>query len=264
MKTPLFPTAIAGLTVVASLVLVGCTETAQNQNATSTHENAPSTTGPTSEVIAAFAACLTSKGVNALISESGQVMVHHGVQGSEKPGEPTDVTDSQISDPDSGDNTVTSVMIGEEGQIWSAPSSAEVLKNTPDVYDAYAACQAAHPDFTQPEVVVDPGFEDEIEDSIQREAEALLEFTQCARAEGFTTIADPGPIAINSLMVPGDMTEAEFRAMFEACYDPDTGFAIDASAEMGWDPIDIVDEFHGFHELDGFQEVDGFHEVPAP
>lgn len=215
-------TAPAGIVLTCAVILTGCTGNSDTPLAE------PSANSQDSDAAASFLACLTSSDVEAKINNGGQVLVKLPPQlGGE----------SGIS---SGDGVMA--MEGDEaGNLWVAATESSYFVDTPDIQDAYAACEKKHPDFTQPLVnpLDDPAMTQEFE---QQEEDALA-FAQCARANGFPQIADPDFETMNGILLPDDFTEADFRSLIETCWDPASTFAFGTSTTATFEPWMILEEF---------------------
>ncbi|MFT4286464.1 hypothetical protein [Nocardioides sp.] len=217
--------ALAGLTVAGALALTGCT--AGSETPVEPGESAQGGT----EDAAAFLACLTAAGVEAKITDSGQVAVKAGAGSAEG---------GAVS---SGDGLLG--MEGDdEGNTWVIPVDSAYFAGDAVTQDAYAACEAEHPDFEQPQIV--PG-EDPAEQEQQAEQEeAALAFAQCARANGYAQFEDPDFSRANALQIPADLTEAEFRAVLEECWDRDAAvFNLGQPLDAPFEAWAVLEEFLG-------------------
>jgi hypothetical protein len=220
MRTTLYRAA-AGAAIM--LALTGCAPTGDDGAAPG-------------EAAAKFVACLKSHGARALLETDGTVRVMlPGVLYDESTGELPDI--QAIVDHISVD--------GDTGEIWIAPSEAAAFDD-PDTRDAYAACEAEHPDFAQPRTAPEAVDEAEMHEAFVAEQESALRFARCARDAGFAWVSDPEEND-NTLLLPADVTEAEFRSLLTECWKEDTRFSfrIDAeTGEPGFDWIPVWDEYH--------------------
>ncbi len=224
MRTRNMFAALAGLTIAGALALSGCTST------TNPEEPDPTTQG--SDEASAFLACLTAADVEAKINASGQVLV-------KVPGEPGG---GGVISSDSGSGEGLLGMEGDDaGNTWVAVASANYFADNPDVQDAYAACEKKHPEFEQAQF--NPSNDPTFQQDQKEQEEAALAFAQCARTNGFTQIADPSPEFGRGIMIPDSFTEQDFRALAEACYEPNSAFGFAHSDDLGFEPWTILEEF---------------------
>lgn len=213
--------AVSGIALL-TLAVSGCTSTPGD--------------GPETDASAAFLACLTAAGVDAKISDQGYVVVR-----TAEPNAGGEVSTS--TDAGTAGEGVLMEMAGPDG-AWIAVQSSAAFSDDPDTQDAYAACEAEHPDFAQPEW--DPASDLDIQAMLAEQEEAALEFARCAREEGFSWVADPSPETAGGIALPSDVTEAEFRALLTACGDADTGFGWAISGEgPDFDWTAVLMEFSG-------------------
>ena len=146
-----------------------------------------------------------------------------------------------ISSDDGSGEGLLSMEGDDAGNTWVAVASADYFVDSPEVQDAYAACEKEHPSFEQAqfEPSDDPAFQ---EDAAKQEEDALA-FAQCAREQGYSQIADPDFSAMNGILIPSGFTEQEFRALIEACWDPNSNFAFGSNSDLAFEPWTILDEF---------------------
>jgi hypothetical protein len=223
MKTRAMFTALAGLAIAGALTLTGCTSNPESP------EEPPA--GQGSDGAAAFLACLTVADVEAKINTSGQVLV--------KTSQRFDA--GGVISSDTGNGDVLTMESDDAGNLWVAPANSSYFIDDPDTQDAYATCEREHPDFTQPEF--DPSNDAGFQQDQAKQEEAALAFAQCARANGFTQIADPNPEFVSGIMIPDGFTESDFRTLAEACYKADTGFGFAHSDDLGFEPWEVLEEF---------------------
>ncbi len=210
---------LAGVTI--ALALTAC----------SSAPTAPESTDDASDAAGAFLACLTAAGVEAKINDNGMVLV-------KLPPQPSDSGEMSIG---SDDGRALIIEGDSAGNSWVAAADASYFTDDPDTQDAYRACEAQHPAFAQPQY--DPADDPRFQADIAKQEEAALAFAQCARANGYAQIADPDPqTAPGAIMIPDDFTEADFRALAEACYDPNSTFAFGTSDGAAFEPWTILDE----------------------
>lgn len=203
------------------LSLAGCT-------ATTTPEPTETAEGGSAQ----FVACLRAAGVDAKISDEGFVLVKIPTENG-----------SEISvGPDAGGGEAPLLMTGDEDGSWVAAQSSAYFTADPDTQDAYAGCEAEHPDFEQPEY--DPARDPQNQEYLAQQAEAALEFARCARDAGFAWVADP-EADTGVIVLPADLTEADFRAVLTACWTEDNlGLTWDTSeGELSFDWQAVLDEF---------------------
>lgn len=187
---------------------------------------------------AQFVACLKAAGVDAKIADE----VSGGAFVIVKVGEADSGGGSSISSSDSGGEAPLVTMGDSEG-TWVAAQSSAYFVDDPDIQDAYAACEAEHPGFAQPEF--DPEGDPAMQEQLAEQQANALEFARCARDEGFAWVADPGPDTAGGIALPADLTEAEFRAVMTVCWDSEnTGFGWSLPAdELGFDWQAVLMEF---------------------
>jgi len=104
------------------------------------------------------------------------------------------------------------------GYTWIAVDSGADLWEVPEIMAAYQSCEAAVPEFSQPQPM-GPG--NPIFDAqVQADTEDAMEFAQCARSEGFTDFADPGGVVTVTpeITVPETITSAMLRLVLDACW----------------------------------------------
>lgn len=216
---------IAGLALAAVLALSACTATQPTK--TETEDKG-------TDAASLFLACLTSKGVEAKINKSGQVLVRDAAQ-QQQPGKAMEMS----SGSGSGEALV---MEGDDaGNAWVGAVNSDYFADDPKTQEAYVACENEHPTFEQP--AFDPRDDPEMQKMQADQEKAALAFAQCARENGASQFPDPDPEQMGMLMIPDDMTEDEFRAVAEACYDGETPFALGHSVDSGWAPWDVLAEF---------------------
>lgn len=211
---------------------------------------APPANPVASDVASRFVACLKSAGVEARIGEGGgllppgMVFVLSDLGTVEVEGEPGTVT--SVSNEDLGIPAGSSMlmqMADDQGRSWLAVSDAGYFTTLdPDLHDAYAGCEKQQPDFTQPtfDPSKDPAFVQQQEDAKR----AGLAFARCARDAGFGWVADPTEASSQSVVLPADLAEADFRAMLTACPATD-GVTWMIEGDLGFDWIAVLDELSG-------------------
>lgn len=226
MTTRTFLTTLVGVALTGATALTGCSGTPDEAA-----DPAPSDGGD-SDTAAAFLACLTSAGVEAKINDSGQVLIKQPIE-----------TDDGVMSMSSDDQGLLGMEIDDSGDTWVVPVSADYLQDDPDAQEAYAACENEHADFSQPHadpLADDPGLEAD-----QQEQEiAALAFAQCARDNGSAQFEDPDFSQANALMLPEAMTEAEFRALLEACWEEGGPvFNVGQTPDAPFEAWAVLDEF---------------------
>ncbi len=158
---------------------------------------------------ARFIACLQAAGADAQRSAEGYVLVKVASQ--------TPVDGSTYSVDSTGGGEGALLQMGDsDGDSWVAAQSSAYFVDDPDLQDAYAGCEAEHPDFAQPEY--DPEDDPAVQQQLAAQLEAGLAFARCARDDGFAWAADPDAETA-SIALPADLTEDEFRAALTACLD---------------------------------------------
>ncbi len=204
--------AILPCAVVAS-ALVGCSAAPDGGNSAD------------NDVAAAkFVVCLTEKGQTAKILEGGRVGLLMP-ENSTDSGGGLSIAVGGDGDPRGALQSVA-VFMDDDG-TWMAGGGAEVYPEDGGMREAWGECQAAVPEFVQPQPdlsgvnVQSPSWSDIIDES--------LAFAECARSEGYVDFADPDENAM--LDFPLGMTEDSFRGLLEACVDPEARFGVSVSPE---------------------------------
>lgn len=219
--------------VLGALALAGCSAPAPDSTNDAANDKAA----------AKFVACLNDQAQTAKILDTGQVglLQPEGV-GDDGPG---NISTGNADGPDqpSGDTPTMVSMIKDDDGTWLASNTAAGYPDEGGQRDAWAACQAKVPDFTQP----DPDLGDaDIQQVTQEDAlKATLAFAKCARDNGFADFADPDKNA--QLTFPDGITEDEFRSLFEACASELDGVGLPISKEstdgFDFDWMSIVQEY---------------------
>ena len=213
---------IAGLALAGMLALSACTATQPTKTETE-HKG--------SDPASLFLACLTSKGVEAKINKSGQVLVRDTAQ--QQPGKAMEMSSG------SGSGEALMMEGDETGASWVGAANSDYFANDPETQEAYAACEKEHPTFEQP--AYEPENDPEMQKMQAEQGKAAPAFAQCARENGAPEFPDPEEMG--ALMIPDDMTEDEFRALAEACYDGQTPLALMHAVDSAFDPWDVLEEF---------------------
>ncbi len=187
-----------------------------------------------------FVACLTANGVRAQAGDARDNAVFVYVWAGE-------ATEEVGRD----DHHSVAYLQDENGDLWSAVTSAEAFADDPATQEAYADCEADHPEFAQPEFEADPGDDAQMAEDLARQQESALEFARCAREAGFTWLADP---ADGGIYLPNDITEGDFRALLTACWTTESNFGIGLEdvGEPSFDLFAVWDEVQ-FMEGEGDQ-----------
>jgi hypothetical protein len=216
-----------GAGALVALALAGCTSAPETE---AERDAAPSSA-------ARFIACLETAGVDAQLSDEGYVLVKVASQ--------TPADGTTFSADSSGGGEGALLHQGDsDGDSWVAVQSSTYFVDDPDLEDAYAGCEADHPDFAQPEY--DPEDDPAVQQQLAAQLEAGLAFARCARDDGYAWVADPDP-GTASLSLPVDLTEDEFRAVLTACLDgeaPGLAWSL-PSAGLDFDWKAVLDESTG-------------------
>jgi hypothetical protein len=221
---------LTAIALAAAVALVGCT-------------GAPTEPEPETASAAQFVACLKAAGVDARVGSQGHALV---LVGAAPTGEPGEVVRHESSA--EGEAQGWSYSEVDESGSWDAAESAAYFANDPDIHDAYAACEAKHPDFTQPEY--DPMKDPEVQQQMAAQQEDELAFARCARDAGFAWVADPDPATGSGIELPLDLAEAEFRDLLTACWDNERGnvswrVGSDSGQLDTFDFFEVLEEFMG-------------------
>ncbi|MFT3799363.1 hypothetical protein [Microbacterium sp.] len=229
------PRTVIATAAVLALGLAGCT-------------TSPDGGGSSGSDVAAFVACLKAGGLEAQVGEQGHALVRQAwlqLQGT--PGE-VQQQEFQIDSSGAGANALWS-MVDDAGVFWVAAEHAAYFADDPDTEDAYAACEATHPDFTQP--AYSPQDDPELHAQLAEQQEDGIAFARCARDAGFAWVADPEPNSGGAIVLPLDLTEDEFRALLTAC-------GKDELSGIGWSvdtPTGELDAFDWFGVLDEYTQT---------
>jgi hypothetical protein len=230
LRNKLRYSALALPLVLAALALVGCSAPAPAATNSAANDKAA----------AKFVACLNDQGQTAKILDTGQVgLLQPDVATSD---DGTFTTDGNGDDQPSGDTPTMVSMIKDDDGTWLASNTAVGYPDEGGQRDAWAACQAKVPEFTQP--AADMGDADVQKVTAEDALKASLAFAKCARDNGFADFADPGKNA--QLTFPDGITEDEFRSLFEACASKlDGGVPISKESIDGFqfDWMSIVQEY---------------------
>lgn len=220
--------------VLAALALAGCSAPSPSSTNDAANDKAA----------AKFVACLNDQAQTAKILDTGQVGLLQP-EGVDDGGPGTISTDGgdQSGDQPSGDTPTMVSMIKDDEGTWLASNAATGYPDEGGQREAWAACQAKVPGFTQP----DPDMGDaDVQQVTQEDAlKATLAFAKCARDNGFTDFPDPDKNA--QLTFPDGITEDEFRSLFEACASELDGVGLPISKEstdaFDFDWMSIVEEY---------------------
>lgn len=214
---------------LVGLVLAGCTALGTDDKGNSSGDAAAMK----------FVACLNGEGQTAKIINDGQVGVLMPQMGNEDEGGLMMGTEAGGE----GAEPVTIAVFQDDEGSWMAGSSSEAYPEEGGYREAWTACEAEVPEFTQPQ----PDMSDAIIKGREEMIEAGLTFASCARDNGYADFEDPD--ADGLLSVPFGITEDEFRSLLEACFDAETGFGPAFSREsteaLDFDWIAVMSEFMG-------------------
>lgn len=214
---------------LAATMLVGCTAFGAADGGSPTNDAAA----------IKFVACLTDAGQTAKILDGGQVGLLMPELGSDE-----DAGAFAATGPgDEGGEPLMISMFQDDDGVWLAGSTSEAYPEEGGYREAWAACEAEVPEFTQPQPDMSEGVMVGREEMI----EAGLAFAECARDNGYADFEDPD--ADGQLGVPFGITEDEFRSLLDACFDKETGFGPAFSQEsteaLDFDWIAVMSEFMG-------------------
>ncbi len=225
---------------VLLLALTGCTAT----RADSAEEAAE----VQAENAKLFAACLRAEEVMAQVGGGEYVVVNRGAEplDDDRPSGELVLSD----DPTTG---LLASLIDRDGVLWIAGRDAAAFADDPPIHDAYAACEAQHPEFAQPGGSVTGDLEEQRrgEEELAAGREAALAFAGCAREAGFVWVADPSAELGETIELPADLTEPEFLALLRTCWGPETQLTFQpAGDELGFDWYAALEEFRNGSEAD--------------
>lgn len=214
---------------LAGLVLAGCTALGTDDKGDSANDAAA----------IKFVACLNGEGQTAKIINDGQVGMLMPEMGGEGAAGLVMGTEAGA---EGGEPVMMSVFQDDEG-AWLAGSSPEAYPEEGGYREAWTACEAEVPEFTQPQ----PDMSEAIMIGREEMIEAGLAFAACARDNGYADFEDPD--ADGQLSVPFGITEDEFRSLLEACFDDETGlgpvFSQESTEALDFDWIAVMSEFMG-------------------
>lgn len=221
--------------LLPSLVLVGLALAACTAPA-------PAATDAANDKAAAkFVACLADQGQTAKIIMTGQVGILQPDDGSGS-GDPGDTGTTTNDGPSDGAPVAMSLIKDDDG-TWLAADTAAGYPEEGGQRDAWTACSAKIPEFTQPA----PDLGDADVQTVTKEdvTKAALAFAKCARDNDFTDFADPDQEG--RLSFPAGITEDEFTALFEACGSKLDGVGVpiskDSADALGFDWMSIVQQY---------------------
>ena len=220
--------------VAAVVVLAGC--------------GAAPPAGEGTEAAARFVACLTAGGVQAKIGEDvgGMVLVRSDAGVTMTPAGQSGMTSGYGSeDVDAPEGSQALMHLGDADGSWIAVTDAGYfLAIDPFVHEVYAACEAEHPEFRQPEY--DPGDDPVLRQQLADQTEAGIAFARCARDAGFDVVATKHRWGGNSrALIIGD-GEGVFRALLAACPDEAAaGIAWMIDGELGFDWLAVLEDVVG-------------------
>ena len=200
----------ATLTGCASL---GCAATGATAAGTGAAENG------TGSPIDRFAACLRSEGLETTVTNEGflAVQFEHGEDLLEGQIMSLSVPASEADNPEFAGRPMMA-WTDAQGLPWIVPADADFFVTAPVAQDSWLACEAQVPEFTQLtwNDIQNTGEQDAI---FAEWFDAALAFAGRARAAGFEWVADPTS-EFPGIELPAHLTEAEFRAVLEAAWEP--------------------------------------------
>jgi hypothetical protein len=191
-----------------------------------------------------FVACLTDQGQTAKILDGGMVglLLPDGVA-DDGPGESTAQTQGGGGD---GPVNMTAIIKDSEG-TWQSSTSADGYPEDNGMRDAWTACEAEVPGFTQP--APDMNGADGNSTTAADQMEAALAFADCARDNGYAEFPDPADNG--SMRLPTDITEDGFRQLLEDCFDPEKPMGLMIGKEtadaLGFDLMAVMQDFMEAH-----------------
>jgi hypothetical protein len=198
-----------GFAIVSALAVAAC----------SSQAGAIPEVGATSDPETRFAACLTQAGLTTHIrdfGESNPVVF---------------VLDTGWFD-DAYATPFWFYPASNPNEIFVAFQNSDELMAFPEIHQAYATCETAHPEFTQGTTTVGLDLTDPY--VMAQQTSNALRFARCARDEGFAFIADPNP-QWGSIILPFEMTTDEAYLLGAACWHPEFrhGFGVEHDAFLG-------------------------------
>ncbi|MBT1175319.1 hypothetical protein JS530_07370 [Bifidobacterium sp. LC6] len=206
--------------------------TPQSADDTGSNPSANFSTDELETIAKRFAACLVEKGFDAKVTgsyglqplgsstddapQTTVVVRRLGADGTPiVPG--PGVVISADSDPLYPDVMYT-IVSAKEG-AWVGFKNSKSLKGSmyADKQADYAACEAANPDFAQPNyasVTASGGSKSGSSTADSDNQQILIDFARKARADGFAWMADPAPGETQAVEIPPDVSYEELKRFF--------------------------------------------------
>ncbi|RSX53705.1 uridine kinase [Bifidobacterium goeldii] len=204
-----------------------------------------------------FAACLTSKGIEAQTTiapgvkpnDTSAVKNAVEVRMIDKAGQPiaADESGMTVSSDDETQKMYANIMYTsiDYGKVWVMFKDSTALTGSP--YESkrqdWADCEAANPTFAQPAQSSNPSNAFSEEDK-----QSVLQYAKDARDKGFDWVADPNGDEPTTIIIPKTVSEADFRRFLKEC---PTGnlpvtFGFEGTPdEYGYDYTKVMDEVYG-------------------
>ncbi|MBT1181233.1 hypothetical protein JS531_04445 [Bifidobacterium sp. CP2] len=204
-----------------------------------------------------FAACLTSKGIEAQTTiapgvkpnDTSAIRNAVEVRMIDKTGQPIAADDSgmTVTADDDTQKMYANIMYTsiDYGKVWVMFKDSTALTGSPyeSKRQAWADCETANPSFAQPAQTTDPGDAFSEEDK-----QAALRYAKDARAKGFDWVADPLGDEPTTIIIPATVSEADFRRLLKECPTGDlpVTFGFEGTPEeYGYDYTKVMDEAYG-------------------
>jgi|GEM_PF-1771095 len=217
-------TRIMGLAMASAVLFSACTPgtgSAIEEVVTET-EVVTQAEPATGDATSRFLACLANADVTTWLSvDDGSGVWTDGVIYVYSNPDPTD-QGTALVEPNAGLGVLLDTTGTPTGRIgtWVAPVNAASFAD-PTLADAWGNCEQQNPDFAQPEIPELDEFSPEVQEGLARQMNAGLEFAQCGRDNGYAWLADPDPEGSGDVVIPAQISEEEFAALLDDCYDED-------------------------------------------
>ena len=209
---------VTAVVVVLSATLTGCASLGGAATGASAVGAGAAETG-TASPIDRFTACLRSEGLETNVTSEGflAVQFEHGEDLLEGQIMSLSVPASEADNPEFAGRPMMA-WTDSQGLPWVVPADADFFVTAPVAQDSWLACETQVPEFTQLtwNDVQNTGDQDAI---FAEWFDAALAFAGRARAAGFEWVADPTP-ELPGINLPAHLSEAEFRAVLEAAWEP--------------------------------------------
>src|SRR5215218_918578 len=192
---------LAAVAVCATFLLTACAGGSPNASET------PGVDAATER----FVACLQAGGLDARTDEhDGRVLVKVPIE-VDSDGR----IEAQAAPPkEGGTGTGSTTMTVIEGSVYQSVDSADSFPEEYGITPVYADCEAAVPEFEQPEADMRGPADDLDPEVLAAQTELLLDFAECARENGVADFPDP---ADGSMVIPATVDAETLRGLLTEC-----------------------------------------------